>query len=160
MREVSPLTNTRCLEPVTVVVRLPMTGKKAKKAKAAEVAAESGQSSKAPEPASNDAPVVCLACKSRPERVAWADGVKRGSIDVPKGNRCLSCHKLWQRCFNYLQWPQFGKLMQSEDSVGCSCGGGAWVVLTWIPSRLTLNQGVKEKRKICLSEKLSLCLSG
>eukprot|EP00971_Amphidinium_carterae_P351735 6492258-Amphidinium_carterae.3 len=68
--------------------------------------------------AKKPAPIAahCLACKAKAkDRVEWADYAMKGATSTPVGNRCMSCHKLWQAAFAYLEWENYADVMKTEE---------------------------------------------
>ena len=59
-------------------------------------------------------PLVCSACKVRSNQVEWA--AVRGEFKEPVGDKCYQCGLLHGRAFQYLDWPAFVKLQDSQDA--------------------------------------------
>ena len=62
--------------------------------------------------ASMKGPLVCAACRKRPQQgITWAETDAKG---MAVGERCMQCTQLWSGSFAYLGWDEFCEMNRSE----------------------------------------------
>ena len=52
-------------------------------------------------------PTMCAACKRRPEATEWASYRPRGEQQIPTGDKCNQCFKVYEAGFIHISWEEF-----------------------------------------------------
>eukprot|EP00971_Amphidinium_carterae_P333893 6468892-Amphidinium_carterae.1 len=61
-------------------------------------------------------PILCSACKRKPEKTAWGATQTRAGQDQPTGDKCLSCLTSWQKGFSWMSWDSWCEHQQTKEN--------------------------------------------